>query len=164
MASVPAILVPVDGSDQSMQTIRYLARFLSPQHVNLELFHVATDLPETFFDLNEIEGTAAYGAELGEWRRDRRLRLERFLNEAIGVLVDAGAAGAVHGHARQVNHARDATLRCPRGNGSRRGRARGCGPAACARCEVRRGLGPRARSSRGRSAAASAGTARAPAR
>lgn len=118
MATVPAILVPVDGSDQSMQTIRYLARFLSPQHVHLELFHVATDLPETFFDLNEIERTVAYGAELGEWRRDRRLRLERFLNEAIGVLVDAGfPAGSLSTtvQPRRIGIARDIIERSEQG-------------------------------------------------
>ena len=90
MASVPVILVAVDGSGPSMNTIRYLAHVLSPYHIDLELFHVASELPETFFDLGEVEGTAALGAELGEWRRSRSMQMESFLTDAIGVLVDAG--------------------------------------------------------------------------
>lgn len=49
MATVPLILAPVDGSDQSINTIGYLGRALSLKNIAIELYHVQAEAPEFFF-------------------------------------------------------------------------------------------------------------------
>ncbi len=90
MADTPVVLVPVDGSEQSMQTVAYLCKFLSPVHTGIELFHVETESPEPFFDLGELEDTAGFKKEIGQWRSDRTLRINQFMEKARTLLLEAG--------------------------------------------------------------------------
>lgn len=82
MATVPLILAPVDGSDQSMNTIAYLGRTLSANNVAIELFHVLSEAPEPFFDLGETRETVSFQTEIDEWKSGRHSQIERFMNEA----------------------------------------------------------------------------------
>lgn len=90
MASVPVILVAVDGSEQSMHTITYLSHILSSKSVAIELFHVLTEAPESFFDQGEMEGTADFEAPIEKWKGSRALRMEQFMDEARKALTGAG--------------------------------------------------------------------------
>ena len=90
MATVPVILAPVDGSDQSMSTIAYLGRTLSEKDVAIEIFHVLSEAPEPFFDLDETCETAAFQSEVGKWKSSRSSRIERFMEEARKNLALSG--------------------------------------------------------------------------
>jgi nucleotide-binding universal stress UspA family protein len=82
MATVPVILAPVDGSDQSMSTVDYLGKTLSEKRVAIELFHVLSEVPEPFFDLGETSEAAAFQSEIGKWKSNRRSRIEGFMEQA----------------------------------------------------------------------------------
>lgn len=83
MASTPVILAPVDGSPQSMHTVSYLSRFLSPTHVKIELMHVLADVPEPILDLGESDGSAAsYGQEIDAWKDGRSGAISAFMDKA----------------------------------------------------------------------------------
>jgi nucleotide-binding universal stress UspA family protein len=90
MAPVPVILVAVDGTDRSMNTVDYLSRILAPKNVSIELYHVLADAPESFFDWGEEERTAAYASEIEKWRSSRRIQIDRFMDEARKTFVNAG--------------------------------------------------------------------------
>jgi nucleotide-binding universal stress UspA family protein len=90
VATVPVILAPVDGSDQSMSTIAYLGRTLSEKNVAIEIFHVLSEAPEPFFDLDETCETAAFQSEIGKWKSSRSSRIERFMEEARKNLALSG--------------------------------------------------------------------------
>ncbi len=92
MATEPVILAAVDGSEQSMNTINYLSRILSPENIRIELFHVLTEAPETLFDQGETEQLAAYGEEIGQWTSHRGSKIDQFMAAAQKVLTDAGFA------------------------------------------------------------------------
>ena len=94
MATVPLILAAVDGSDQSLQTVTYLSRILSPAHVGVELFHVLSEAPETVFDLGELGGAAAFEAQIGQWRTDRKAQINQFMGAARKLFLEAGFPSA----------------------------------------------------------------------
>ena len=96
MASVPVILVAVDGSEQSMHTVAYLSRVLSPKNAGIELFHVLAEAPESFYDQGETEGTTDFEAPIEKWKGSRALRMDQFMDEARKTLTDAGfPAGSI---------------------------------------------------------------------
>jgi hypothetical protein len=82
MATLPKILVAVDGSDQSRHMITYLSRILSPKDVSLDLFHVRSEVPEAFFDEGETAATAAYETEIATWKASRGTQIGRFMDDA----------------------------------------------------------------------------------
>jgi nucleotide-binding universal stress UspA family protein len=90
MATVPVILVAVDGSEQSMHTVAYLSRVLSPKNVGIELFHVLAEAPESFYDQGETEGTADFETPIEKWKGGSALRMDQFMDEARKALTDAG--------------------------------------------------------------------------
>lgn len=91
MARLPAILVALDGSEPSLHVVDYLSRMLSPRNAAVELFHVKTDAPETFFDVG-LDDRAAYGEEIGEWTRHKGTRMQAFMEQARSRLLEAGFA------------------------------------------------------------------------
>jgi nucleotide-binding universal stress UspA family protein len=90
MVTVPVILAAVDGSDQSMRTMVYLSRILSPRNVGIELFHVLAEVPESFFDFGEIDEAPTYESEIGQWKGSRSQYIDRFMEQAQKIFVDAG--------------------------------------------------------------------------
>ena len=82
MATLSMILAPVDGSDQSMNTIAYLSRTLSSKNVAIELFHVLPEAPESFFDQGATHETAAFESQIGQWKINRSSGIERFMHAA----------------------------------------------------------------------------------
>lgn len=90
MASLPVILVAVDGSDQSRNTIDYLSRILSREHVAIDLLHILAESPEPFYDLGETEEVTAYDEQLDQWKKSRGERIELFMAAAKMIFVDAG--------------------------------------------------------------------------
>ncbi|MBC2713281.1 MAG: universal stress protein [Desulfosarcina sp.] len=90
MATLPVILVAVDGSNQCMDTITYISRILSPNQINIELFHVKTEAPEAVFDLGGAEGFSTYEAEISNWNSLYGTQIQDFMDKARKVLTDAG--------------------------------------------------------------------------
>jgi nucleotide-binding universal stress UspA family protein len=90
VAAMPVILAPVDGSDQSMNTVAYLGRTLSSKNVAIELFHVLAEAPEPFFDLGETQETAALETEIGKWKSSCSSKINRFIKTAEETLVFNG--------------------------------------------------------------------------
>lgn len=90
MPNMPVVLVPVDGSEQSMSTIDYLSRILSPSNVGIELLHVHSESPDSFFDLGETDAFSVYEREIGVWRRTCRNRIDQFMESALKRFLDAG--------------------------------------------------------------------------
>jgi len=45
------LLVAVDGSEQSLEVVRYVAGICAPKRVEVTLFHVLSPVSESFWDL-----------------------------------------------------------------------------------------------------------------
>jgi nucleotide-binding universal stress UspA family protein len=47
------ILLAVDGSDQAFEAARYVSQLFAPNRIDVILFHVTTEIPESFWDIEE---------------------------------------------------------------------------------------------------------------
>ena len=48
------ILLAVDGSNQSLEAVRYVSENFSPQEIKVVLLHVLSKKPEVFYDLEKV--------------------------------------------------------------------------------------------------------------
>jgi nucleotide-binding universal stress UspA family protein len=117
MATLPVVLVAVDGSDQCLQTITYLSRILSPNEIGIKLFHVSAEAPEAVFDLIG-SGSSADEAEISNWRDLKGTQIQAFVDKARNVFTNAGfPPGAVNTtiRSRKIGIARDIINESKRG-------------------------------------------------
>lgn len=90
MTTLPVILVAVDGSDPCMDAINYISRVLSPNQINIELFHVRAKAPEAVFDLGADEASTSYEAEISKWSDRTGTQIHTFMEKARNVFTSAG--------------------------------------------------------------------------
>ncbi len=85
------ILVALDGSEASFETIRYIALVVPPRKWDVHLFHVWDPVPEGFwdFEINPAAGKTQADA-LNIWRSRLRRNIEEFMTRAKQYLIDHG--------------------------------------------------------------------------
>jgi len=87
------LLVAVDGSPNAMSAVRYTAQAVAPDGVSVQLLHVMSPMPESFWDDEPDPASADTDAALRQWETIQRRFMERFGNEARAVLRQAGISG-----------------------------------------------------------------------
>ncbi len=96
------ILLAVDGSDQSVEAVRYVGMVFPPDRTEVVLFNVSDKLPDLF---NEFKDNALFGAQLPrlqQWVTDQQKLVCKFMEKATALLLEAGfAEEAVHTKIRQ---------------------------------------------------------------
>lgn len=83
-------MIAVDGSEQSMQAIRYVSMVFPPQRTEVALLHIGDKLPELFQDLDAYPLYHSHVTHLKTWMADQQASMGRFMDEGIAVLVKAG--------------------------------------------------------------------------
>ena len=81
------VLLAVDGSDQSLEAVRYVSRVFPPRQTTVVLFHSFGKIPEVFFDLGK-EGQGRQ--EYPKWETELRESIHKFMSYARQILVDSG--------------------------------------------------------------------------
>lgn len=84
------ILLAVDGSDQSLAAVRYVASLLAAKKVELVLFYLLNKIPEAMWDLERYPGYGATIYGMHAWTIHQKKAMERFMEVAVGEAVDAG--------------------------------------------------------------------------
>lgn len=84
------ILLAVDGSDASMETVRYVGAFFSPSHTEIVLLHVDAAVPECFLDLEKGTAFAADRLSMDAWTAQTRRRIQAFMVKGRDILIRAG--------------------------------------------------------------------------
>jgi nucleotide-binding universal stress UspA family protein len=87
------LLLPVDGSESSLGAVKYISRFPSFKTAEMVLFHVRTNLPEYYFDLEKDPQYKPYASRLAEirsWEAEREKQFEEFAQKAKNVFQRAG--------------------------------------------------------------------------
>jgi nucleotide-binding universal stress UspA family protein len=87
------ILVAVDGSAHSLEAVRYVAAVLPPATTQVVLSHVTNELPELFTDLGQNPLYRSKLPAIKGWISDSRNAINRFMQEARGLLEKAGFTG-----------------------------------------------------------------------
>lgn len=81
------ILLAVDGSNQSMDVVRYAGQIFSGQRVDIHLFHVLSPLPELFYDLGIEPALHQSVLNIQVWESALQDAIHAFIKKAIEVLV-----------------------------------------------------------------------------
>lgn len=84
------ILVPVDGSERALKTVRYVARMDPFRKMDIVLFHVFNSVPEGYWDLQSDPRSAATVRHVRSWETQQRKRIAQFMEQASQFLVKAG--------------------------------------------------------------------------
>ncbi|MBI4773977.1 MAG: universal stress protein [Deltaproteobacteria bacterium] len=87
------ILVAVDGSEQSMNAVRYVAAMLPIEHTKVVLFQVYSKVPETCYDLEAFPQFCERISVLREWEEAYTRAAEKVMDEARGILTEKGWGG-----------------------------------------------------------------------
>ena len=82
------ILLTIDGSDASLETVRYVARIFPADRTEVVLFHVAANIPGIFWHIGEEfrDRTAPARA----WVHETHRAMSAFMREATHELTHAG--------------------------------------------------------------------------
>jgi nucleotide-binding universal stress UspA family protein len=104
------ILLAVDGSDQAFEATRYASQFFSPNRIEVVLFHVTTEIPERFWDVEKDPTLILKEATLSEWRDQQKKKIKELMERARQLFLDRGVpadAVSIKIQDRQVGIARD---------------------------------------------------------
>jgi nucleotide-binding universal stress UspA family protein len=106
------ILVALDGSKRSFETIKYIAgvELFRKSDFRFTLFTVLNTMPQAYRDLGKDPQFAKSYSDVQRWELAQRKRLETFLEEARAALESSGIEGSrieCRLHNKQVGVARD---------------------------------------------------------
>ena len=66
------ILVPVDGSDRAINTVKYIARNEPFHRMRIVLFHVFSSVPESYWDLEDSAASRAVAKQARAWELSQK--------------------------------------------------------------------------------------------
>lgn len=84
------ILVAVDGSNQSLDAVRYVSKMLTPQKTDVVLFNVMRKIKDAFRDVGTNPAFHSKIANISAWETTQGMMIQKFMNEARKVLTDGG--------------------------------------------------------------------------
>lgn len=90
MAKARKMLIAVDGSENSMDAVRYVSLFHDPGETAITLVHVMAELPEALEDLKTIETSGSLMIEADYWHSQMTANVEKMMMSAQKMLMDAG--------------------------------------------------------------------------
>lgn len=84
------VLVPVDGSDRALNTVRYIARVDPFRNMDIVLYHVFSSVPEGYWDLEKDPRSTSTVRQVKSWEVQQRKKIEQFMEQARQFLLKAG--------------------------------------------------------------------------
>jgi nucleotide-binding universal stress UspA family protein len=85
-----SFLIAVDGSNQSLEAVRYLGKIMPAEATKITLFHVMNPIPESFWDLESDPGFRHKVIGTHAWEFQQKKLLEDFLKKAARSMKGAG--------------------------------------------------------------------------
>ncbi|MDX9789070.1 MAG: universal stress protein [Desulfobacterales bacterium] len=104
------ILMAADGSDQSLNAVRYIGGAFSAGRVEVVLFSVRASVPESFLDLRKEAAFRSTMLSISAWESQTKRDLDAFMSKAKDVLMKADfpdKAVSIHIQPKKVGIARD---------------------------------------------------------
>lgn len=84
------LLLPLDGSSRSFETVRHFAVMKSFRRYKVVLFHVFNGIPESHFDIAREPKSIKVGIHAKAWEMEQRKNIEALMAKAHRMLVQAG--------------------------------------------------------------------------
>jgi nucleotide-binding universal stress UspA family protein len=113
------MLVLLDGSDRSRETVKYVANVNAFKDKTIVLYHVYSEIPEYYWDLDQDPQHPPYTFPgFDAWQREKLSTIEAFMEENRAHLLKSGIADdrvVVDVHRRESGIARDILKEAGRG-------------------------------------------------
>jgi len=84
------ILVPIDGSDRGLNTVRYVARVEPFRKMDIVLLNVFSSVPEGYWDLEKDPRSTSTVRQVRSWEIGQKKRIKQYMEQARQFLVKAG--------------------------------------------------------------------------
>jgi nucleotide-binding universal stress UspA family protein len=84
------ILLGLDGSDQSFEAARYVSQLFLPKRFKLVLFHVASKIPESYWDIEKNPAFRHQLAPIAAWAMQEQTRIQEFMVKARQMFIERG--------------------------------------------------------------------------
>ncbi len=84
------ILVALDGSDYTFETVRYICNISSFKQRPIVLFTVFSGIPTPYWELQQNPAFRSRLTEIRAWEGQRRREVETYMADAKQILMDAG--------------------------------------------------------------------------
>lgn len=84
------ILVPLDGSERSLDTVRSIGKFPPFRGMEVVLYHVFSAVPECYYDLSREPKSVRTVPQVRAWEREQKKRMVQAMEDARHVLRKAG--------------------------------------------------------------------------
>lgn len=84
------ILLVVDGSYQSLETVHYVSQVLPPHTSEVVLLHITSRVPEAFWDLEKDPVWQQKVQTVRLWETQQENKVKDFMNNASQIFRDAG--------------------------------------------------------------------------
>ena len=107
------VLVAIDGSERGLRTVRYVAAFGPFKEMQINLFHVFSAVPDSYWDLEKEPKSIKAVKYVRAWELEQRKQIQRYMDTARKILLQAGfGEGAVTSNVqdRKKGIARDIIL------------------------------------------------------
>jgi nucleotide-binding universal stress UspA family protein len=104
------ILLALDGSDQAFEAAHYASQLFAPNRIDVVLFHVATKIPESFWDVEEDSKLMLKEAAPSASEHQQEEKIQERMKRARQLFLDRGVpedAVEVKIQERKVGIARD---------------------------------------------------------
>jgi nucleotide-binding universal stress UspA family protein len=83
------ILIPLDGSERAMGTVRYITKMDPFLRMHLVLFHVFSSVPEGFWDMRTDHRSGATVKQVHAWEVEHRKNIKFYMENARQILLKA---------------------------------------------------------------------------
>jgi nucleotide-binding universal stress UspA family protein len=84
------ILLAVDGSDQAFEAVRYVSQLFPPKRMEVVLFHVATKVPEGFWDVEKSPAFKHKLSSAAAWATQEQTVVQEFMERSRQLFLDRG--------------------------------------------------------------------------
>ena len=104
------ILLIVDGSDRSLETVRYVGQQKAFRKMQVVLFNVFSGVPDSYWDLEKEPKSVKAVVHVRAWEAERKKEMQEFMEKAQQILSTSGfskAAVTMKIHKRRKGIARD---------------------------------------------------------
>lgn len=86
----PKLLVPVDGSDRSINTVKYISKLEPFRQMRIVLFHVFSKVPEGFWDMRTDPRSSSTVREVRAWEVQQKKNINQYMEIVRQFLIKAG--------------------------------------------------------------------------
>ena len=84
------ILVAIDGSDQSLEAVRYAGLVMPPRHTQIVLFNITSGFSDLFDDMDNHPLYQTKIAGIKKWMAEERQSMGSYMRRAAAILENAG--------------------------------------------------------------------------